>query len=98
MTNAHIRHQMDARDELTLFLCGDLMSGRGIDQVLPHSCAPHLYERVVNSALGYVELAERANGPIPRRVGYGRSCTAAVTSSQTTRASVASSSSATTWC
>jgi poly-gamma-glutamate synthesis protein (capsule biosynthesis protein) len=46
------------------------MSGRGIDQVLPHSCAPHLYERVVTSALQYVALAERANGPIPRPVAY----------------------------
>jgi poly-gamma-glutamate synthesis protein (capsule biosynthesis protein) len=61
---------MRSRDELTLFLCGDLMSGRGVDQVLPHSCAPHLYERVVRSARGYVELAERRNGPIGRPVGY----------------------------
>jgi len=23
-------------DQITLFLCGDVMTGRGIDQVLPH--------------------------------------------------------------
>lgn len=51
---------------LTLFLCGDLMTGRGIDQVLPHSCAPHLYEPHARSALEYLALAERAHGPIPR--------------------------------
>ena len=27
-----------------LFLCGDVMTGRGIDQVLPHPCDPALYE------------------------------------------------------
>jgi poly-gamma-glutamate capsule biosynthesis protein CapA/YwtB (metallophosphatase superfamily) len=51
-----------------LFLCGDVMTGRGIDQVLPHACPPHLYEPVVTSALEYVALAERENGPIPRPV------------------------------
>jgi poly-gamma-glutamate synthesis protein (capsule biosynthesis protein) len=53
---------------LTLFLCGDVMTGRGIDQILPHPCDPVLYEPFMRSALGYVELAERDNGPIPRRV------------------------------
>lgn len=59
---------MSRREQLTLFLCGDVMTGRGIDQVLAHSCAPHLYEPVLKSALEYVELAERKHGPIPRRV------------------------------
>ena len=44
------------------------MPGRGIDQILPHPCDPALYESYVKSALAYVELAERANGPIPRPV------------------------------
>jgi poly-gamma-glutamate synthesis protein (capsule biosynthesis protein) len=48
----------------TLFLAGDVMTGRGIDQVLPHPCAPRIYETWVQSAHEYVELAERANGPI----------------------------------
>lgn len=46
------------------------MTGRGIDQVLPHPGDPHLYEPYVNTALTYVELAERANGPIPRPVNF----------------------------
>lgn len=46
------------------------MTGRGVDQILPFSCAPHLAEPVVTSALEYVALAERANGPVPRPVDY----------------------------
>jgi poly-gamma-glutamate synthesis protein (capsule biosynthesis protein) len=44
------------------------MTGRGVDQIFPRACAPHLYEPYVQSALEYVELAERATGPIPRGV------------------------------
>jgi poly-gamma-glutamate synthesis protein (capsule biosynthesis protein) len=51
---------------IRLFLCGDVMTGRGIDQVLPHPCDPILHETYVRSALGYVALAEAANGPIPK--------------------------------
>jgi poly-gamma-glutamate capsule biosynthesis protein CapA/YwtB (metallophosphatase superfamily) len=53
---------------LRLFLCGDVMTGRGIDQVLPRPCDPVLYEDYAQSALGYVRLAEALNGPIPRSV------------------------------
>ena len=53
---------------VTLFLCGDVMTGRGIDQILPHPGAPHLYEPYMRSALGYVEIAEHATGPIARPV------------------------------
>ena len=52
-----------------LFLCGDVMTGRGIDQILPHPCDPVLHEDYTQSAIGYVQLAEAANGPIPRSVG-----------------------------
>lgn len=55
---------------VTLFLCGDVMTGRGVDQVLPRSCPPGLYEPVVTSADHYVALAEAATGPIPRPVDY----------------------------
>src|SRR5437762_4546188 len=55
---------------LRLFLCGDVMTGRGIDQALPHSANPVLYERYIRDARAYVELAEAANGPIPRPVGF----------------------------
>ncbi|MGH8762258.1 MAG: CapA family protein [Nitrosospira sp.] len=54
----------------TLFLCGDVMTGRGIDQVLPNHGNPILYERYMKSAAGYVELAEDANGPIPKPVDF----------------------------
>ncbi len=50
----------------TLFLCGDVMTGRGVDQVLPHPGDPQLREPQVDDARGYVRLAERVSGPIPR--------------------------------
>ncbi len=53
---------------MSLFLCGDVMTGRGIDQILPSPSAPQIHEPYMTSALGYVELAEHANGPIPRPV------------------------------
>ncbi|MEX0959283.1 MAG: CapA family protein [Burkholderiales bacterium] len=53
---------------VTLFVCGDMMTGRGIDQVLPHPSDPVIHEPYMDSALGYVALAEQANGPIPRAV------------------------------
>jgi poly-gamma-glutamate synthesis protein (capsule biosynthesis protein) len=55
---------------LRLFLCGDVMTGRGIDQVLPHPVDPVLYEPYVRDAREYVALAEKANGPIPRPVTF----------------------------
>jgi poly-gamma-glutamate synthesis protein (capsule biosynthesis protein) len=45
------------------------MTGRGIDQVLPHPSDPVLYERYVQDARVYVEIAEEKNGPISRAVG-----------------------------
>jgi poly-gamma-glutamate capsule biosynthesis protein CapA/YwtB (metallophosphatase superfamily) len=53
---------------ITLFLSGDIMTGRGIDQALAHPGNPLLHEPVMRSAKGYVRLAERMNGPIPRPV------------------------------
>jgi poly-gamma-glutamate capsule biosynthesis protein CapA/YwtB (metallophosphatase superfamily) len=53
-----------------LFLCGDVMTGRGIDQVLPHPAEPHLFEHGARSALDYVELAEHASGAIGRGLDY----------------------------
>ena len=44
------------------------MTGRGIDQVLSHSVDSILYEPYVRDAHDYVELAEKAHGPIPRPV------------------------------
>ena len=50
---------------LRLFVCGDVMTGRGIDQVLPHPLNPRLYEPYLSDARAYVDLAENANGPVP---------------------------------
>jgi poly-gamma-glutamate synthesis protein (capsule biosynthesis protein) len=55
---------------LRVFLCGDVMTGRGIDQALPHPVDPVLYEPYVHDARDYVALAEKANGPIPRPLGF----------------------------
>jgi poly-gamma-glutamate synthesis protein (capsule biosynthesis protein) len=57
-------------EPVTLFLCGDVMTGRGIDQALPHPSNPRLHEGYLTSALGYLELAERASGAIPRPIGF----------------------------
>jgi poly-gamma-glutamate capsule biosynthesis protein CapA/YwtB (metallophosphatase superfamily) len=57
-------------DPVRIFLCGDVMTGRGIDQVLPHPCGDELREDHVRSATEYVRLAEDANGPIPRPVAF----------------------------
>jgi poly-gamma-glutamate synthesis protein (capsule biosynthesis protein) len=61
---------IDRSTSLTLFLCGDVMPGRGIDQILPHPSKPQLYESYVRHAGDYVALAERKNGPLPKPVGY----------------------------
>jgi poly-gamma-glutamate capsule biosynthesis protein CapA/YwtB (metallophosphatase superfamily) len=53
-----------------LFLCGDVMTGRGIDHVLPHPSRSELREEAIDDASGYVQLAERVSGPIPRSAGY----------------------------
>src|SRR6266480_4848154 len=55
---------------LRLFLSGDVMTGRGIDQALPHPVNPALHEPYVRDAREYVGLAENANGPIPRPVSF----------------------------
>jgi poly-gamma-glutamate capsule biosynthesis protein CapA/YwtB (metallophosphatase superfamily) len=59
------------RDGLAVaFLCGDVMTGRGVDQILPHPGHPRLWEDQVRDARTYVELAEAANAAIPRPVDY----------------------------
>jgi poly-gamma-glutamate synthesis protein (capsule biosynthesis protein) len=55
---------------IKIFMCGDVMTGRGIDQVLPHPSDPVIYEPYLKSAMGYVKLAEDVNGPIQKPVGF----------------------------
>jgi poly-gamma-glutamate capsule biosynthesis protein CapA/YwtB (metallophosphatase superfamily) len=61
---------MAAGDDVTLALCGDVMLGRGIDQILPNPSDPRLYEDYMDSALGYVRLAEAAHGAMPSGVSF----------------------------
>jgi poly-gamma-glutamate capsule biosynthesis protein CapA/YwtB (metallophosphatase superfamily) len=56
---------------MTLFLCGDVMTGRGIDQIQAHPSDPAIHEPSVSDAREYVLLAEQANGPVPRAVDPG---------------------------
>jgi poly-gamma-glutamate synthesis protein (capsule biosynthesis protein) len=65
------RKRQRRADVISLFLAGDVMTGRGIDQVLPHPGDPRLYERYAKSAYDYVALAERAHGPIARPLAFG---------------------------
>ncbi|MFF8227363.1 CapA family protein [Streptomyces caelestis] len=56
------------RGVVTLFLCGDVMLGRGVDQILAHPGDPALREAYVVDARSYVRLAESAHGPVPAPV------------------------------
>lgn len=56
---------------LTLFVCGDVMLGRGIDQILPFPSDPILDEPVATSAIDYVRYAESVNGSIPLPSSFG---------------------------
>ena len=57
------------RAMVTLFVCGDVMLARGIDQILRAPCDPNLFEPHINDARDYVAIAEGASGPIPREAG-----------------------------
>ncbi|MEW6731789.1 MAG: CapA family protein [Acidobacteriota bacterium] len=57
-------------EPICIFLCGDVMTGRGIDQVLPHPGNPVLYESYVRDARYYVEIGREVSGPIPQPVDF----------------------------
>ncbi|HVY29646.1 MAG TPA: CapA family protein [Polyangiaceae bacterium] len=57
-------------NKVTLFLSGDVMTGRGVDQILPHPSNPRIFESALHDARDYVRLAERQCGPIPRGVNF----------------------------
>lgn len=54
-----------------LLLCGDVMTGRGIDQILRFPGDPELHEPGMRDASHYVRLAERMHGDLPRGVDPG---------------------------
>ena len=53
-----------------IFMCGDVMTARGIDQVLPNPSDPLIHESYMKSAAGYVKIAEEINGPIQKPVNF----------------------------
>ncbi len=55
-------------DTVTLLLAGDVMTGRGIDQIMPEPLPPVLYESYVHDAREYVRLAGKVSGPITTTV------------------------------
>lgn len=59
-----------ADSSLSLFLLGDVMPARGIDQILPYPGDPRLYEDYMHDARDYVALAEQRCGPIERPVDF----------------------------
>jgi len=64
MTRDPIQH------DISLFLCGDVMTGRGIDQILLHPGDPALHEPYARSAASYVKLGEDAYGYFLKPVGF----------------------------
>ena len=55
---------------ISLVLGGDVMTGRGIDQILPHAGGRVLYESYVHDAWEYVRLAMQASGRFQTPVDY----------------------------
>ncbi|WP_460760974.1 CapA family protein [Lysobacter fragariae] len=55
---------------VSLFLCGDVMLGRAIDQILPHPSKSRLYESYLHDARDYLTLAQRASGDIPHPASF----------------------------
>lgn len=55
---------------MRLCLCGDVMTGRGIDQALPHPRDARLVEPSIVSAADYVTLAQSTNGAFPTPMSY----------------------------
>src|SRR4029077_18062387 len=66
----YLTAKMNSQPSLRVFLCGDVMTGRGIDQALPHSVDPILYEPHVRDARDYVDFAEKAHGTFQRPVSF----------------------------
>ncbi|MEE9465541.1 MAG: CapA family protein [Candidatus Neomarinimicrobiota bacterium] len=70
-TSQNVQHKpVEDSILITMFLGGDVMTGRGIDQVLPHPNDPVIHEPYMESARRYVDLAIRANGPIQQPVSF----------------------------
>jgi hypothetical protein len=66
---AAMNHGGDA-PVITVGLCGDVMTGRGVDQALPHAGDPKLHEPWVRDARGYLRLAAEHSGAFDIPVDY----------------------------
>lgn len=57
----------EAPATIRILMCGDVMLGRGIDQILPYSTEPTIPEQwqEIDDPRIFVELAVRCNGPLP---------------------------------
>ena len=65
-------NEMNLADSNTvnLFFCGDVMTGRGIDQILPYAGNPKIHESYITDSRDYIKIAEDRNGKIPRKVPF----------------------------
>ncbi len=63
-------NRIDSAKLITIFMCGDVMTGRGIDQILPHPSVPAIHEPYMKDARGYVALAEETHGLIQKPASY----------------------------
>lgn len=70
MTLAPFHDLADRPPVFKIALTGDVMLGRGIDQILLHPSPEILYEAYAKSALLYVSLAEKRNGAVQKPVSY----------------------------
>lgn len=61
---------MTTGPDLRIMLTGDVMLGRGINQILPYPSPAALHERCARSALLYVSLVEKRNGAVPLSVAH----------------------------
>ena len=62
---------VDASDErVKIFLSGDVMTGRGLDQALPNPVDPQIYEPYIKDARDYLLLAKRKSGAFDTPLSY----------------------------
>jgi poly-gamma-glutamate capsule biosynthesis protein CapA/YwtB (metallophosphatase superfamily) len=57
-------------ESVDLSLCGDVMLGRGVDQILPYPGSPELREGFTRHAGDYVRLVEARSSPVPVPAGF----------------------------
>lgn len=59
---------------IRLAVTGDFMIGRGIDAIMPNHVDGVLYESFMKHANHYVDIAEKVNGPLPRKEIRDKGC------------------------